>query len=1066
MATNSNNAELLHKYWEIFLNVSEKLQHVKVTQKEQDDLLRENGKLLGIIYGYFVELEPNQNHIIYFVEDDEASSKQGVTSFEPPLIEYYSKSTKKNEPLYKALLKSEKEFDTILKSPKLYQHLPIQEKSENIFKLISDDYLNCFIPNKIKKENDYYVVLFDEIVFFQFAYCYKTGQSLSDFYKDRKELLLTYLLKFALSVEQKLGGDSLHHELGVFDKKNNWNIEKEIEEEGIRAIIKGIVDSNISSIGWHEKINSLVNKIIDDLLKRLGGKNIYKIISEQECDKEKEILKHIARFDIEASFLITDDEKPIFHDMFVFPLYTETQSIFSTRCIDPDFDGEVDIHSPILLVLYIKTLYEISNQQELDENMLSIKGFHLTKEIAKLFAERIIQGEYLKNVIKKQTVLQATKSAISQYMCRNLSHNLGSHSIPQFNLKLNQMIDGKQYWSSNELYQIRGYNEYIQGRMEFLAEFSSNAFSELYIEHSFKKIVENLYFSMSKIKGQTEPGEYEIVFKGMVDSYVSENVTVKILDKPDGNEFIDIRGDNLGTQAFYIIVENVIRNIYKHSNKVVDKKNKSFILFDIKIFDFLKDDEVAANYYAVDIIDKHGKVNEEKWQDDVTAMNAINHINKLIRQKILKPDDNTLREEGWGLLEMKSAAAYLSGLPDYAIDTKYELYLDKDKPYKEHIKIDDIVYPYPLKAFFYTDKDSKRNIAYRFYLPKTKFCLIDKPAPKNVLELKELGIEFGNKSGGRHKFFISDNETLISNFINQRSLKLKGLENLIDNLSKDTIFKFKDSVWAMYLERYPELISKEIFYATDSTPKTIGIPQNSIVFDVHNKNITCNGLNSKDFEVEDLFPKEKPPLFYYYESFPSKSKLPSDVNPLEEPYCSMLKEAAVVKVSIFDERIQANSFEEDYQSENNKPLENSKIKLRKRDILLTSGVYVPHIEIIDLLEMAKSNDEQSKKQLREKFITHLISQIEDNDYLIVHFTLLEIYIGKTGKDDIEKWLLKFISDHRLNERNKALVLISGRGKPSNLPKGFYFANYTMIADCVGKFRSKLRLVTILKSLRK
>lgn len=1058
MAIDANNNKLLSEYLEIFLNVSKKLQHVKVTQKEQDDLLKEISSQLGIIYGYFVELEPNQNHIIYFIEGGEATSKQGATSFEPPIIEYFSKSSGKNEPLYQALLKSEKEFDTFLKSPKLFQHLPIQVKSENPFKLISDDYLNCFIPNKIKNENDYYVVLFDEIVFFQFAYCYKVEKSLSEFYKDRKELILTYLLKFALSVEHKLGFDALHKELGVLKKRNNWNEKDEIEKGGIRADIKEIVDKNISNETWHEKINEHIKNIVDRLLKLFVENSIYQEIPEKY--REKEILKHIARFDIEASFEISDDEKPIFHDMFVFPLYTETQTVYPTKCIDPKF--ELDIHSPILLVLYIKTLFEISNQQELDENELSIKGFHLTKEISKLFAERIIQGEYLKNVIKKQTVLQATKSAISQYMYRNLSHNLGSHSIPQFNLKLNQMIDKKDYWRSDELYQIRGYNEYIQGRMEFLAEFSSNAFSELYIEHSFKTLIEKLYFSMSKNESKPESGEFQIVFKGMVDSFVSDNVTVKLLGKPNGDEFVDIRGDNLGMQAFYIIVENVIRNLYKHSNKVVDEDGKSLILFDIKIHNWIADKELAADYYAIEIVDRHGKVNEEKWKDNDSADNAIQHINKLIWQKILKPDDNTLREEGWGLLEMKSAAAYLSGLPDYAIDTKYELFLDSNNKDVEHYKMDGITYPYPLKAFRYPDKESERNIAYRFYLPKTKFCLIDLPAPANELELKELGIEFGNKNGGRHKFFISDNETLITDFINQRSIKLAGLKELIGNLSKNTIDKFKERVWAKYLERYPELKSKEIFYATDSSPKTVAVPQQAITFDIHNKNITLNGKNSNDFEIDYLLPNGKPPLFYYYESFPSKSKLPSDVNPLEEPYCSMLKEAAVVKVSIFDERIQANSFEIDSQSENEKDTENFKTKLRKRDILLTSGVYVPPIEIIDLLEMAKSPNEESK----QNFLNHFIEQIEYSDYLIVHFTLLEVYIGKTGKDEIEKWLKGFISDHKLNERNKALVLISGRGKPSNLPKGFYFANYTMIADCVGKYRSKLRLVTILKSLRK
>lgn len=1055
----TSNDQLLKKYLTIFLEVSEKLQHIKVTPKEINDLLEVKCPDLYIIYGYFVELEPNQNHVIYFIESTKENPDPAKTNFEPPLIPYYyGKASGKNEFLYKTLLKSEKNFISILKSPKLYQHLPIQEKSLNKFKLISDDYLNCYISNKIKRENDYYVVLFEEIIFFQFAYCYLNGDTLSKYYIDRKDLLLIYLIKFGLSIEHKYGGRSLHEKLGIIDKKKSWNEKEEID---LRKEITDLITKKISDNGnvWEQDINVCLKEIVDLLLRESKKSGVYyKYYDEKTTNLE--ILKHVARFDIEASFLITDDDgRPIFHDMFVFPLYTEMQFGYPTKWIDPA-GNQIDIHSPVLLVLYIKTLYEISNQQDFDETPSSIQGFQLTKEIAKLFAERIIQQEYLKNVIKKQTILQATKSAISQYMCRNLSHNLGSHSIPQFNLKLDQMIREKQYWSSNDLYQIRGFNEYIQGRMEFLAEFSSNNFSELYIEHSFKKIVENLVFSMNKI-GEKR-GEYEIVFKGMVDSFVSENVTISINDIPTGNELVDIRGDNLGIQAFYIIIENVIRNLYKHSNKIVDR-GRSYIEFGIKIFDFNPDGEVGANYYTVDIFDKHGKVNEEKWIDEDKAQKLIKHINDLISQSILKEDDNTLREEGWGLLEMKSAAAYLSGMPDYAIDTKLASFRDDTIQYKEHIKIDGVVYPYPLKAFFFEgNNDSSKNIAYRFYLPKTKFCLIDNPAPHNEFVLNELGIEFGKNCGSRHNFFISDNESLIDNFINQRSVRFSGLESLINNLSKSNLVEFKKAVWSKYLSRYPELESKELFYATDSSPKIVYSPGNSIVFDNHQKNITCNSINSMHFNSEYLLPPGKSPLFYYYESFPSSSKLSSDINPLDEPYCSMLKEAAAVKVSIFDERIQANSFEQEHQFEIEKKAEDITNKNTKSDILLTSGVYIPHKNVVDLLEMAKVQDEKSK----QKFIDHLIARIEFSEYIIVHFTLLEVFIGKTGKDEIEKWLKEFIINNKLNERKKALVLISGRGKPSNLPKGFYFANYTMIADCVGRNRSKLRLVTILKSLRK
>lgn len=130
--------------------------------------------------------------------------------------------------------------------------------------------------------------------------------------------------------------------------------------------------------------------------------------------------------------------------------------------------------------------------------------------------------------------------------------------------------------------------------------------------------------------------------------------------------------------------------------------------------------------------------------------------------------------------------------------------------------------------------------------------------------------------------------------------------------------------------------------------------------------------------------------------------------------------------------------------------------------MLASKVFVPKITDVDLLDLVKN---KTKKQKR-KFENQILKRIKQSDYLIIHFTLLEILIGTTEKLEIKKWLDDFITTNDFDNKKKVLVLISGRGKPSNLPKGFYFANYTTIADCVGSSRSKLRLVNILKSLRK
>jgi hypothetical protein len=694
-------------------------------------------------------------------------------------------------------------------------------------------------------------------------------------------------------------------------------------------------------------------------------------------------------------------------------------------------------------------------------------NIHKIKTFFHIISKSLIENGFYLNVIKKMLLVPATKAAISQYMCRNLSHNLGSHSIPQLNMMLNRKIANKDFWRSDRLYQIRGYNEYIQGRMEFLAEFSSKAFSELYVEYSIKNICEKLKQSINLSASDPASGEFEIVFKGMIDSLENKtgnDLQIEIGDVPTGIEIVDIRGDNLGIQALYTIVENVIRNLYKHS-KPAKIEEQDTIFFYITISE-PKDPVIAKNFYAIDIIDRHGKENLKERKDEI-KINSINgeeevtnpsldKINKLIRQKILKDSDNTLRDEGWGMLEMKSAAAYLLGLPLDYIDAKYD----------EHINVNGEIYPYPLTASFHYDAEMQndKNIGYRFYLPKSKFCLIDTSSKANDAELKEVGIEFGNSRGGRHKFFIGNINSKNQPFVNQRVVNINELPpDIITNLGKENESEFKTIIWKKYLEQFENIKNKDVFYARDNKPKIVTDPKNSIVFNVHAINITYNGINSNVLSKEKLHPKHGEQLFFYYESFPSTCDFSEKIEPTEEPYLSMLKEAAALRVSIFDERMQESSNTDDDQKYDKEAIKASnETRLQWRDILLASGVYIPTIETVNLLKVVKEKNEEEAKALER----HLKERVKESDYLIIHFTLLEILFSTTDKKIIGEKLSKFILENEMEKENKALVLISGRGRPSNLPDGHFFANYTTIADCVSKNRSKFRLITILKSLRK
>ena len=652
--------------------------------------------------------------------------------------------------------------------------------------------------------------------------------------------------------------------------------------------------------------------------------------------------------------------------------------------------------------------------------------------INKLCQDLLIQlvGEQYFREIKQQ----ATRSAISQYMNRNLSHNIGSHSIPQFNEKLRELEDGnneakRNEWIAKSIKKIQGYNEYIQGRMEFLAEFSSESFSNIYTERKFKDICSDLrkYIQVGSSENDNPLAEYEIIFRGMVDSYKGDPLPITIVTIPEEEYLTDIRSDKLGIQALYIIVENIIRNLYKHST-LAKYDNEDTIRFSIKISEENRDGwkDIKDEFYAIDIYDRHGKDNVSRDKE------TLNKINTLIQQSILA-ETNTLRKEGWGLLEMKSAAIYLSGFPIEKIDV----------PFQKVIRTDEGNYPYPLIASFYDNNgaidDTAKNIGYRFYLPKVKFCLID--SQEKSTEFLKHGIEFvrEKKQGGRHKFYIANNKV---EGTNQRFVPLTGINVPRNN---DDISSFKNNVWKEYLSsNYSCLKDKTAYFPDNNQDIYIKAPSNSIVFDHHNK-VLCGKTKSIEFMREDLFDEEGNPKFFYYESFGSGSK--SYVQNIDEEYKQMFYEAVVVCVSVFDERIQQDVFEND----------SLQTKLTKRDILEAARIYIPD-KTICLKELVKEKKKVQKKTLLDK----IKERMALDEYIIIHFTLIEILAGTTDPRKIEK----YIADEQLNNNRSVLVFTSGRGKPSNLVGGFFYVNYSSISDCLIKHRSKLQLVTILKSLRK
>ncbi|SFC93864.1 hypothetical protein SAMN05421780_11339 [Flexibacter flexilis DSM 6793] len=1112
----SNDLKL--KFTNIFLGVCKELQIVEIWADQNRD---ENGKTkwqilfentlkdLGVIYGYFSEYDPYSQEMKYFLDIPNVLHNDRTNEFQAPYIPYFYCSDKGSNTytnlVSKLFTNSQAKFKSIKEAPKLYQHLPIQRKGNETTELISDKCLNCFIPCQIREKTDYYVVLFDEIIFYQFAYCYLNKTSLSSYYKkDKEHLVFTYLIKFALSIEQKIGQNKLHEKLHI--PLENWNKACEIEQ---RTKIYSIVNENVKNDKWKEQTYKLFEGIVDGLINEFIQESIDGSFNLKE--EKFKILKHISRFDIEASLLIFDSENQevIFHDLFVFPLYTEkNKPILKTSCVN---GVELEIYSPLLLVLYIKTRYLLLQDGVFDEDNDSADGFQLTKEIVKIFAEKIIQEDYLKNVLKKELIIPSTKAAISQVMARNSSHNIGSHVLNKLTGDISQLRleDFKSYDSiytnkvlknENILDQLSKFNNYIKCRMDYLSDITFG----IPAMRVNKRLHSEVLSDLDDVRLLLEN------ISGLSDFHYSINIDSRI--KRSENEFeidpvVAMPNDILGCQAFYNIIENVIRNTAKHSDKInVDNPNNNSIIFTIELkpintngfkehllhqANLLYEVNIYDNVVVSGSADKLSKEEKDEYYDKTQTDNqaqisTIDYLvynqNKKLNDSILKKDDNTLRSSSLGLIEMEASACYLRHLDvsnleddDYNIEYNENIFNSKD-----NFNI--------LKALKIKAKTQQENEAERFYLGYRFFVL--KPTEVLLIGDYQLSSEFENngfqqlsfedfqkeiKKGKvfNHQFLvyeddntknlINETETVIDindtaikvakykTLLPKRIMEIKSLEGFPS--SAENVMKLFWEQWAKQVNCYDLCIST-------------AVPENSESQEIHILNHGKNTLSEcqkKFFEkwfndkcnnnyIEALSSngQQKLPSFFKFTAGTSTSPLTKyqscikdEINDkllYPELYFS-ITEAAKTNIIILDERVQ--------YAANNLFYEGHSFA----EYYHHSRIFVPEKTI----DLGANNMDIVKKEI-ENFIIPFLSM---ENYLVIHYSIIERFFNKAQNKEtaVHKWL-----NHYSSLSN--IIVTSGRGKIKNLPPNIHFVNLSPLLASVIDFRSKYYLHQIIMSSRK
>lgn len=290
----------------------------------------------------------------------------------------------------------------------------------------------------------------------------------------------------------------------------------------------------------------------------------------------------------------------------------------------------------------------------------------------------------------------AVKSAVGSIMSRNGSHNIGSHVLAALSHNVGTMPDDRV------LYQ------YIQNRMDYIATVTTDppvwtqstllmgslirGFLVQYhlLDHiaeseGLRAYVFQMHSKKLNIRNENASGKIELhvrkqVVKGTYRELIEYDSGIVHLDD---DVALAIPGGVVGTHAFYTILENVIRNAAKHgwSNPGKGVESRKANEGNLKVYvDFAENDEDVefevwdnmSNVFG----SSNGEIAEElvapltkKELADCQQSNALksdavtglplHHQQQLkLAQKFIT-ESGSLRQENWGLAEMKISAGFL-----------------------------------------------------------------------------------------------------------------------------------------------------------------------------------------------------------------------------------------------------------------------------------------------------------------------------------------------------------------------------------------------------------------------
>ena len=717
--------------------------------------------------------------------------------------------------------------------------------------------------------------------------------------------------------------------------------------------------------------------------------------------------------------------------------------------------------------------------------------------------------------------------AVSQVFVRNMSHNIISHVMVNLQDKeaiqnIGKMINKGNYTGINltkeeansvlsKEYQLAILNKYNSNRCLYLNEatYSVSKFVENMNVYSdlFRKLDENRIFL--NLISAVDNFKYRFSFLCQGEVLTKENDIA-----------VMIPGGSLGQQAFYNIIENIIRNTAKHSGNRESKEvtfTVNFSEYDenidmlgnittlkqfLNLYSenpemvnlmygsswFFKKDidywekilELPQKYYQVEIYDN---IDKGMLTEDV-----VDNLNGRIFGSVIEKD--ALRSHSLGILEMKASAAFLRQIDIAQIDPSIP----------EGEEADFI----PFITAFVHQQGDKKSIGYRFFMKKVEKYLVICPKGYTLLteenknkssKWKNVGIELISVEDFLEK--IERKESFSHEFV---LLLTQEAKEEVDTIGEYFYSSHKEKRENRRKDRIPELslLPERLMYIEEDFLSEVGGTEIEEFFSQKiweqwegirkegNKNYLA--INTKTILKTGAFANYddcKQVVFHnHLYSMEDWKNVVEEINK-DKITVEPLSSAAQRKLPYFDiyqssldnyvAEIRKNDkyfvtqqlieayfnkvivIDERIQKFASAPFfTNGNETLYQRDIFDHINVLMPKVEEVDL-----NNESLSDEYIQriEEFITENISESE---FLVVHYGLFERIYGKENHNEI--------LNSKLLEWSKMIrtIVVTGRGQHTleGLPEAVNYLNLSSLLDAFRDNRNKYSINYILNQTRR